>query len=157
MSVFVFLESEVKSENKGLGGWIVTYIHTQVTVGQPAVVIVAAGVDGGDFRIETSVLGDGEQVLCLHIKTKAIDSKPVDHRFRQGITQLQVAHAQVSARLNVIINRHLAANGVVAGDTGQLGIAALRGPAFVQYSSGAVALERVEVGPVPGVVSDFAT
>ena len=88
--------------------WIDPFVDTDIEV------IVA----GGNFRVETVILGECQQVFGRYKYAETLDRSFLQQARRERITQLEGFEAQIGTVLYVQIGRTPVAVGVLGGDTG---------------------------------------
>ena len=72
-------------------------------VGIVAVIDAKAQVTAAQFRVETGVFGDGEEIHRLHINPEGFHVYLTGDFLRQGITDLQTFHPEIRSILDVIV------------------------------------------------------
>jgi len=107
-----------------------------------------------DVWIQTSVLGDGQEVLPLNIHLSTTDSHLLHEVGRNGIGELDIAQTEIGSILNEVGGYLL--TGCIRRIQPREQVFAAFTVRVIQHPLGAVTLEHVEVCPVTNIVKDVS-
>ena len=132
-------------------------LHREVVVHLLVAVVATTGIEVSDFRIQSSVLGNCNDILSLEIEAELINAHALNGTGSNVIANAQVFQTKVSTWLDVITYRNLAARTICCIQPWQQFVVPWFFPAIIQHATSSVTLEGVEVGPVACIVGNVAT